>query len=547
MKKSIILIVLLLIFIGVCGVHFNRHYLFRIQTPSNEWSKEIVISHGKITQPPKIIEYKGGYIIVHEDENRVKLIEIDKAGNIIIEKCIEKENKYINDINLLTNGEYIYLNWITTKNSIDNIIYIKLDGHFNVMEERIISDIEESFQIGDSLMVIGYNNGIEFIDFKNNKKLYIDETIPSKISGTKTKEGYLVTFMSRDPKALYNNSATYKSVLIDKNLKKIKESEIFKKVYSKRVQILSTATACDEDFGYIIVERTEVPPGSPAQYGQSFIIKFPLNEINADKTFKNNYEVDEKKLKIFQADQFTYNPVPVSSGEEGRFLIGYAREYGVSERQFDILDISFKDGDIVRYAFMDKSREGSIMPWISGDMAVFCNQIKLGEYDVCITSQNEEFKKVNNEPRMSEIRLAFMDLVLDILNSLFSLLTTALMWLLPCFIVILIVSLFGYKLSKRIKRFVIPIVGVSTALFKLFSVMSLVYGKNIDKLPVVIKSSITGTLICIILSGLCLSIGYIKYKKDLNKDPDVMPILAFTLVTIMDAFLTQFIFVPFIM
>jgi hypothetical protein len=91
MRRSITFVILISIFIGVCGVHFNRHYLFRIQPPSDEWSKEMVISHGNISVTPKIIGYKGGYIITHDDGNRIKLIRIDKAGNIINEKLIQNE------------------------------------------------------------------------------------------------------------------------------------------------------------------------------------------------------------------------------------------------------------------------------------------------------------------------------------------------------------------------------------------------------------------------------------------------------------------------
>lgn len=547
MKKRIIPVILMLIFIGIFGAHFVRHYLFRIQPPSDEWSKEIVISHGKISETPKIIGYKGGYIIVHNDENGIKLIEIDKAGNIIIEKWIEDKYKYINDINLLSNGEYIYINWITTTNSIDNIINIKLDEDLNILDKWMINDVKESYQIDESVMVIGYNNGIEFMDFKNNKKFYIDEKLPTKISGTKTREGYIATYMCKDNKSFYDNTVTYKSITLDKDWEKAKERKICKKNYSSRDKILSTATAYDENFGYILVERIYAPPKSPAIYGEIYIIKFPLDKINTDKALVQYDEPDEKKLKIFPTDQFKYSLVSISSGEEGRFLIGYARKYGNSERQFDILDFSIKDGVIIRNSYMEKSKEGSIMPWISGDMAVFCNQTKLEEYDLCLTSQNEEFMRINNEPRRSEVRLALIDTILDILNSLFSLFTTALGWLLPSFVLISIVSLFGYKLSNRMKRLAFAMCCISAALFKLFSIMNLFYGKNMDKLPVVVKPSIIGGFICIMLSGLCLISGYVKYKNDLDKNPDVMPILAFTLVAIIDGFLTQFVFVPYIM
>lgn len=546
MRRSITFVILISIFIGVCGIHFNRHYLFRIQPPSDEWSKEIVISHGNISVTPKIIGYKGGYIITHDDGNRIKLIRIDKAGNIINEKLIQNEYEYSNNINLLTNGEYIYLNWIVPENSINNMVNIKLDGDLNILDKWMINDIEESYQIDESVMVIGYNNGIEFMDFKNNKKFYKDEKSPAKISGTKTKEGYIVTFMCRDAKEFYNRTVIYKSVVLNKDWGKAEEREVLKKVYSTREQILSTATVFDENFGYIIVERTVVPPKSPALYGQSFIIKFPLDKINADNTSIQYDEVDEKELKILPSDQFTYNPVSISSGEEGRFLIGYARKYARSERQFDILDFSFDDGVAVKNAYMDKTREGSTMPWISGEMAVFCNQTKAGEYDVCLTSQNQDFKRINNQPRMSEVGLALMDTISDMLNSILSLFMSALGWILPAFMVISMVSLFGYKLSNRMKKVIFAGSCIFTALFKLFSVMSLFYGKNIDKLPIEIRSSMIGAFICIILSGLCLSNGYIEYKNDLDKNPNVMPILAFTLAIVMDGYLTQFIFIPYI-
>lgn len=540
MKKYILPFLLCCIFIVTAGIQFYENYLFRSQPPSKEWSKDVTISKGEVKNTPKIIEYKDKYIVAHDDKDKIRIIMLDKLGKKLQEKVFSGRSEFILDLNLLTDGNNIFINWIYSKGNAKKLINIKLDESLKELKQWEVEDVMESCQISSNLYVVSYQGGIEVFDVKKESSSYIDVKFPSKLVGTKTKNGYLIVFydLQNFKYLTYNNGELSGPELI--MYRPISSRELF----------LSTAVACDDKNGYIIIDKR-----MKNTYGATSFITFPLEvDKNAERKLEGygNFHYDpgvgyEKELRVSQYTDFTYSPVSVSSGDEARFLIGAARSYGRSQRQFDIMDFTFKDGKLIDYTFVDKTREGTTMPWINDETIVFLNQTALGKYDVCIASQNEVFMKVNNVVRSNEIKLALLDILTSIANSIMGLFTIGIRWILPVVLLVSITTFLGYKLSLRNKKIIFLVISILAAMFKIIFAKNLFYRSSVTMLPGYLSPISTGISIFLVISIISYSLGYVKYIKALDKDQDVLLLFKFILPLMLDSILTQFVFSPYIM
>lgn len=540
MKKHIFPFLLCLIFIAAAGIQFYENYLFRIQPPSKEWSKEVVVSRGKVKNTPKIIKYRDMYLVAHDDNDSIKIIMLDKLGKIVNEKVFPGGDIFLSDLNLLTDGSSIFINWIYSKGNNKNLVNLKLDKDFNQLDKWEIEDVRESHQISNNLMAISYPGKIEVLDVNKQSSTSIQINYSSKFASTKTKSGYLIVFYD-----LQN----FKYITYNDDKLSGPELIMFRP-FSTREMVITTAVACDDKNGYIFIDKRV-----KNTYGAASFITFPL-EVDKNKERKlegyGNFYYDpgvgyERDLRISRFTDFTYNPVSVSSGEKARLLVGAAREYGKSQRQFDIMDFTFKDGMLIDNTFIDKTREGTTMPWIDEDTVVFLNQTSFGQYNVCIASQSQEFKNANNGVRLSEIKLVLLDILTSIANSIVGLFTVGIRWILPVMILVSIATIFGYKLSLRNKKIIYWVIGAIAVLLKVIFAKNLFYGKYIGRMPGYLSSVSIGIIIFFVIGAISYGFGYIKYIKTMEKDPDILLLFKFILPLMLDSILTQFVYSPYIM
>lgn len=539
MKKVILPILLFCIFLGIAGMQYYESYQFRIKPPSEKWAKSVVVSEGKVKNTPKIIAFKGNYVVAHDNGSMVKIIVLDKVGKTLLQKEFPGGDEILFDLNLLTDGSNIYVNWLYSLGNTKNILNLKLNDKLEEIDRWEMTDIRSSIQIGNSVLAISYPGKIVVFDMVSGDKQEADVKLATKLCGTKTDKGYIIAYYD-------TNEFRY----INYNMGMPIESKIIMhRPMSSRDMFLKTALACDENYGYIIIDRKY-----KIDYGQSLIITFPLKESKGEEKLEGygnyKYEVGngtEKGLRLNPAVDFTYSPISVSSGKEARFIIGAPRSYGRSERQFDLLDFTYKDGKLVSGTYIDNSRQGTTMPWIDGEAIVYLDQTKFGQYNVCLTSQGEAFKSANNVVRKSELKLAALDTVTSLINSIFGVFTVGLKWILPGMFLISIATFFGYKLSERMKVVIFGATCVIVSIIKLMNTKNLFYGYYGNMLPSYLNSVIVGLVITAALSIFTYCNGIIKYKRILSKNPDALPILAFVIALFTDSILTQFIYTPFIM
>lgn len=540
MRRRIYSVILVIIFITITTFQFKLNYESRQEPPSEVWSKEVLVSSGKLGlyNYPKLISYNNGYAIAHDDGDKIKIIILDNVGNKLNEKSIDAENQSVKDVNLLTDGEYLYVNWIVLNNSINNILNMKLDKNLNLVEKWVTSDVSESNQIGENIMIIAYNNRIEVQDVRSKKVASVNTPVPSKLSGTATKYGYMITYYVPYGAGVRDINGFFNFFVNDGVASK--PVNIMERPTSATELFLNTAVACDDKNGYIVVERRE-----KENFSNNIIITFPIGSGPGDMSTTGKGR--EKAFQIQLTDQFIYSPGSISSGDEARFIIGYARKSGRTTRQFNLMDFSIKDGNVIKTAYATRTRQASNLPYSSGDMIVYSSLVKGNEYNIFIASQNEGFKQVNNGVRVEEIRLAFVDIVLELLNAIFSLFSFGLRWLIPGLVFISLMSMFGYKLNLRSKRVIYIIICVISTAFKLYSVHDYYYDIYYKQMPEFLSSVYVGIGISLLISLFSYLFGCNRYFLKLKIDEDAFPFICFALALLVDSLLTQLVFTPFVM
>lgn len=540
MKRRIYGIIIIACFIAITIFQYKISYDFRIKAPSEVWSKEVLISEGKmkVNNVPKLVNYRDGFVVAHDDGNRVKVISLDKLGKKEKEIIITGEDDSIKDLNLLTDGEYLYVNWATYKNGIESALIIKLDNKFNEVERWTKNDIKELAQVGESVLVTAYNNRIEVQDFKTNQVASVNTPSPSKLSGTITNFGDMVTYYVPFKAGVREISGFFYFYFMDGTI--TEPVNIMERPLTSSEIFFGTATACDDKNGYILVERK-----NKMQYSSNVFITFPLGSSPSDKS--NEKTGVERVLDIMPTDQFIYSPATISSGEEARFVVGYARKYGRTAKQFNLLDFSYKDGKVVKSNYITRTRQASNQAYTNGENIVYSSLKKADIYEIYLSSSNKEFITANNGIRNEEIKLAIIDIIQELMNAVFSLFIYGISWIVPGVVLIAILTMIGYKLSVKLKRLAFILICTATTLFKLLSVNHYYYKIFAKDMPTMLSSAGVGIGIAFLLSLLCYLFGTEIYFNKLKKDEFVFPFIIFAIALIIDSLLTQFVFTPFIM
>lgn len=496
----------------------NIHY--RIKPPSNKWSKEVLISSVNIRLSPKIIKYNNNYVIVYNENDGIKAIVVDKLGNKLKEKVIINSKKNILDIDLFTSKGYLYITWLQISKNRNDIECLKLDNKFNVSNETEFRNVESKIGIGNDILAIAYNNRIELIDMQKNKKYSVTAKWPSYLSGiAASKNNYMISYKENDGKFYY---LTIKNGAISKP----KYAGSFGE--STKISFIKATLTSDKENGYIVVEyRYE------GSYGLSKILAFSLKNNN---TFRRDLYVQGTASSIGNSIAYNNN--------------GNAAIISESERVFrrkeifnDIVQINIKSGEGIDMIPISRNKEYSMYPAGCDDIVIYYDLESQNKYNLYMTSTNEAFKKAHNGIRLSEIKLALQDTIQGIVFSIIDVINYGSTWILISICFAAVVSLFEYRVCEENRKYLFIITYLFSFCVKAFFVHYISY--NIYKyfIPTYMPFYVA-LILLFIISLLCGSYGYIKYKNSMQSD---IIALNFTQAILMDTLLTQLIFVPFLL
>lgn len=515
MKKKILLGYLIIAVLAIL-MHYKTIYDEIITPPSNKWAKEIEISKAKSKSYPKVIKIKENYLVAFDDGNEIKLVTIDKLGNKLNEKSINAMDEMVRNLSLITDGNDIYLSWIISNSGAKSLIQAKLDGELNLLNTIQYLDVYDSVQIGDSVIAISTVDRIEILDVRNNKKYTINENKSTHLAGAEANGKIMLSYLIGDNE--------FKYITITNNIIKSENiGTVGKGVFDSFGDV---ALSFDDKYGYLLVENKV-----KGQFGNIIAIVFNLDG--------SNYNISKLKVGYIR---YLYNPQIVSAGERAVFVSGSERKVGKKDEQYDIVEFAMDGEEIKEYNYVSKTSKPSMMPYYYDNYVAFADYLGEGIYKISLTSSLEEFKEIYNKVRPIERLEAFYKTFITIINSLLYIFIYGISWIFVGLLLVSIFMFFQYSLKDSKKLLTFVLIYIMTIVAKIYTVYRISYITFSNLLPSYMSNIIIGIFINIIISLLTLKHGYDNYKNNIYESP-FMP---FSKALIIDTFLTQLVFVPFI-
>lgn len=525
MKKWVFPIVFISIFVVTLACHYRLNYNIRTAPPSEEWSKDVTVSSGKINSYPKILHFNGGSIIAHEDNDTIKLVKINQLGEKTKEKVLPGEDTLLRYLNLMTDGKDIYVNWRIKKNGVASVINVTLDKDFNIIRKWIINDPLESIQIGNNIHVLSYNDRIEIKNIKTGRTVVQKVNSPSLLAGTIRNGENMITYWENEDKFKYFTEK-------DGQVSDIKLAAPFT-IIEQRATLSRAVVGTDGKYGYIILEVQSRDEG----FGTGKLITFGLD--------KKYYNV--KDFKAGSSGKYAYNPVSIPSDDGARFMIACQRKIGIRDTYNNIAEIIFNDSKVTNMNFISKTTGVSMYPGGNGDMAVFCSYAGQDKMNILISSKDGAFKKMYNDPRSDEKILALSDTLDGVLKSFAQVFLLGLRWLMIIGVILGILVFAGNKLKSNKNRFIAFTLGyILSVLTMIYVICDLFFEMYDGVLTGLLGSKLFSVLLMLAISTFTCIYACKRYKNRLKNGDDNLPVFDFTGPIVINSILILQIFFPFL-
>lgn len=509
------LILVVLMFTAIFGFQYMYRLNIRKQPPSEKWGKEALISNGNIKSNIKLVEYDKEYIVAHNDGAKLKLVVVDNMGNKLNEKEFDGKGNIIQNISVLKDNKNIYLNWSFSKKGIRYLSLLKLDEDFNVVEEEVLENINESKQLSDELLLVSYEDKVEIIEIGTGKGIEISDLKTDLLASTKTDKGYLITY--------YNTDDSMFRYFYYKDGKNTEPKDIRKAFRSIGTDFKNISLSTDGKYGYIVMEVV-----TKGEFTGGRAIKFSLNS-------NDNEQIN---LEVGSSDYLVY----MSSVDNARFIGTCLRNYGIKDSQKDIVDFVIKDGKVTEYNYVSRSHDLSIFAQSVKDAAVFADYNSTDNYNVYITFMSEEYKDSHNQIMESEKKKAFLDAFEGFIYSLAYVFIIGLRWIIPALLIMGVFSFFEFAFKERRKKKIFIGVAIISSILKLLSIKSVFYVSYYKLLPQFMSSLAVGLIISAVISFMTYYYSYIRFKQD----TEVITIVRLAPALLIDSLFTLMIFTPFI-
>lgn len=516
--KKILVFLFILIVTGITIFQYRENFLLRSQPPSTQWAKEVKIDSGNITDDPQLIKYKENYIIAHNDNGNVKVIEVDALGRKVREKAYPGNGTNVRSVHIVTDGEDLFLSWLYNDKDIKNIHTLRLGNQLDIKEKSELINVEDIKQAGNSLLITAFKDKIVVKDYISGKSSEINAPKNSLLAGSRGNGKSIISFM--------NNMGDFNYFLVQDGVaSEVKPAGVMKE--TNRLIYYNAAVAMEGDKGYILGEYKD-----RSQFGGSKIMEFALDgsKYNYRETADN-----QKVIQLFNIASYTYS-------DSLRFIAGGDRPYGKKATYSDILDFGIKDLKATERIPVSRTRELSLYPSGYGDTVIYCDVTGIDKTTLYMTSTREDFKAVNNNSRLSEYLLALIDTFQSFLFTFVFIFVYGMLWIIPSICVTSIVSLFEYRVRDNIRKVVFLASYFISYLFKAFAIYYISYKKFKMFLPVYLTPAI-GLTAAFIISTVSCVYAYRRFTSDMEKNTISSN---FSSAFMLDSWLTLFIFVPFI-
>lgn len=517
MKKYGLLGLLTILVLSILLVYKDKKdYL--TTPPSETWGKEVYLSKGKIKENVKIIRFKENYVVAHNDGDNLKVILTDKSGKALKENYLNI-NEFMNYTSLTTNEKDITLSFVKTDHGENTLVDITLNDNLEEVERNLTKGVNSIQTVDNSILILSYKDKIEIRNKKNSK--VITETVKNEIiTGHKEKDGSYVVCYGQDGK--YYSFKVLEETIIDRK-------EIGAISFGRDGALISIASNSDENYLYLIIENS-----FRGGYGTVSLISY-------DKS-KSTSEVKELEVP---GHEFLYNPISIeNSGDKAEFIIGTERPgMDTSKPQYDFINITLNGSEILDYKFVTRTIKASEKPGVVGDTMVF-GDVEDEDYNIYMTSREEEFKNLNNKNRPEELNEALKYGMAAIIRTFVWVPITSAYWLIPSLIPVGILSFFlmdGKNEKKRKLLFLFSY--LILIILKLKKSYDVAFGVFNYKIPNVINNPLILLGVLLTISLICMYISYKEYEKDTER----IAIGIFILYAILDTVLSVLVYFPYIL
>lgn len=516
-NKKIFTILLTVFFVAIAAFHFTLNFNRRNEPPSAEWSKEVLISTGNVQSNPSLIKYKDNYAVAHSDGDKIKVLLVDKLGKMLEEKTFNANGAEPLSTNILTDGKEIYVYWTFSESGKKTIYNVRLDDKFNMLEEAAINDADEIITIGESIVALNYKDKIGVTDLSTRKSYSIPVEGAEALAGAKNRAGYIISFKQK--------GGEIKSfTIINDEVSKVKAAGKLEDVSS--IAYVSSTLTSDDNFAYLMMEYR-----NKGEFGGTKVIKFSLKE-------EGKFEVGD--FKVNKSKEEISNISPYYAEGAAKFLARKEVPYDKKHYYEEIVEYNMSNSG----EFISLSRSKELSMYAAGveDTAIFCDVVGKDKFNIYMTSKNEEFKKVHNNLRFSDVKLALMDTVTGLLYSFVYILPYGALWVIPTIGVISVYSILEFKFTLKKKKIGFALIYLTYFIFKSIGIHSVTF-KRFGRLLPEFMSFQLSLAVSLAISLLCGIYAYTKYTKGHESNIGAISI---SIPMVYDSILTLMVVVPFI-
>lgn len=532
----------ILIFISIFSFHYYLNYREAIKPPSEVWAKEVLISKGDIKQYPALTGYNDNYIVVHQNGDDIKVIEVDKLGNTLKESTFKADGKEPRDLGVVTDNKNIYITYMLTDMYYNTAKILKLNDNLELIETKQIDNMRSKLDISENILCIFYDDHIEFIDFLKNSSSRINLNNKAEMpTSIPYKDKYLIGYITDEKQ--------YKYFFMDGN-GHITEPKFAFNVNNRPYSIFTSNTISYKDNDIFAV--IEYLYKSQAFFVQTFKFSLDKDDVcRSDFRLMENYTNDSNDLMNFDVDVNNLSNYP---NQEGLIIGSCGRKTFKMKEQPDIVEISIEDnknslngvfgnkyGAVIKNA-VSNSRNNSVYPVSYKNVIVFCEPIGNDKSNVYITSKDKEFKEVNNKSRPSEAIDSLLATSESMLLGMAYVMIYGALWIIPSLSIISLISIIEFKFNENMRKILFIFTYSLAYLLKLYFINKLFYVDQGILIPSFFSLNV-GIACTLLISLVCLSYGYKDYSE--NLDYNVI-VLSFSKPILIDSLLTLLLFVGFI-
>jgi hypothetical protein len=516
-NKKIFTILLTAFFVIIAVFHFQFNLNKRSQPPSENWSKEVLVSSGNLIGKPSILKFKDNYIVAHSDGNKIKVIVTDMMAAKINEKTFKVNGVDPLCTTALTDGKNIYVYWSISEGGKRSASYIKLDEKLNLLEESSIPGIYEIVSVGDSMLAINYGDKVELIDLPSGRKYSMQANEAEMLSSTRNSKAHIVSYKEKSGEIKY-------FLIVDGMPSSVRSAAQLTDVTS--IIYVNSALTADDNYAYLLMEYR-----NKGEYGGTKEIKFPL--IGQEKAVIGEFKTDKTRTYISDI-------TPYYEAGSAKFLARTTIPYD-KKREYDNI-VEYNMTNRGKFIQVSRTKELSMYPTAAEGVVLFCDVVEKDKINVYMASNKKEFIDMHSGQRYSEIKLALIDTIGGILFSFVYIIPYGSIWVIPIIGIVSIYSVMEFKLPSKKKKAYFGVIYLSFFIFKCLGIRFVSFKRFGYYMPEFMTFPLS-VLISIVISLVCGIYAYSKYSKGMESD---MGATALFMPVVYDTILTLMVFVPFI-